>query len=59
MYNKINNELNSILEKHKDELNSIIENYIVIKTMIYTIEVFEIMVNIIQQRKWGDKIWVL
>ena len=57
MYNKINNELNSILEKHKDELNSIIENYIVIKTMIYTIEVFEIMVNIIQQRKWGDKVY--
>lgn len=41
MYNKINNELNSILEKHKDELNSIIENYIVIKTMIYTIEVLK------------------
>lgn len=51
MYNKINDELNSILEKHKDELNSIIVNYIVIKTMIYALEVFEKVVSNIERGK--------
>lgn len=55
MYNKINNELNSIIEKHKDEINSIILNYILIKTMIYVSEVFEKVVSNIEQRKRGDK----
>lgn len=49
MYNKINNELNSILEEHKEELNAIILNYILIKTMIYTSDVIEKVVSIIQQ----------
>ena len=51
MYNKINNELITILENHKKELNSIIVKYILIKTIIFAAEAFEIVANIIQQRK--------
>ena len=51
MYNKINDELNSILENHKKELNSIIVKYILIKTIIFAAEAFEIVANIIQQGK--------
>jgi hypothetical protein len=45
MYNKLNNELNSILENHKKEINTIIVNYILLKTMIYASEVFEKVVS--------------
>ena len=53
--NKINNKLNS-----NDELNSIIENYIKIKTLIYllekvrnTEEAIEKIINIIKDGKEG------
>lgn len=53
--NKINDKLNS-----NDELNSIIENYIKIKTLIYilekvrnTEEVIEKVINIIKDGKEG------
>ena len=53
--NKINNKLNS-----NDELNSIIENYIKIKTLVYllekvrnTEEAIEKIINIIKDGKEG------
>ena len=54
MYNKINNELITILENHKKELNSIIVNYILIKTIIFAAEIFDKVSNIIQQGKEGE-----
>lgn len=55
MYDKKNDILNSFYENHKDELNSIILNYILIKTMIYASEVIEKVVSIKEQGKRGDK----
>lgn len=56
MYKKINDKLNS-----NDELNSIIENYIKIKTLIYllekvknTEETIEKVINIIKDGKEGE-----
>lgn len=43
MYNKIN-----------DELNSIIKDYIIIKVVIYTLETIEKVITILQTKK-GDK----
>ena len=42
-------------ENHKDELDAIILNYILIKSMIYASEVIEKVVSNIEQRKRGDK----
>lgn len=55
MYNKKNDILNSFYENHKDEINSIILNYILIKSMIYASEVIEKVVSNIEQGKRSDK----
>ena len=55
MDNKKNDVLNSFYENHKDELNSIILNYILIKSIIYASEVIEKVVSNIEQGKRGDK----
>lgn len=44
----------NIYELINDELNSIIENYIVLKTIIYTFETLEKVISYIQQGKRGD-----
>ena len=44
MYKKINDKLNS-----NDELNSIIENYITIKTIIYTLETIDYTLETIEK----------
>jgi hypothetical protein len=58
VYKKINDKLNS-----NDELNSTIENYIKIKTLIYilekvrnTEEAIEKVINIIKDRKEGENV---
>lgn len=48
MYGKIDDKLNS-----NDELNSIIENYIKIKAVIYTLEAIEKVIDIIKEGKEG------
>ena len=55
MYNKKNDILNTFYENHKDELNSIIENYITIKAVIDTLETIDEVIDIIQQGKESDK----
>lgn len=54
MYNKKNDVVNSILENHKDELNSIIGNYIAIKTVIDTLETIDEVIDIIKEGKEGE-----
>ena len=54
MNNKKNDILNSFYENHKDELNSIIENYIAIKAVIDTLETIDEVVDIIKEGKEGE-----
>ena len=54
MYNKKNDILNTFYENHKDELNSIIENYIAIKAMIDTLETIDEVIDIIKEGKEGE-----
>ena len=55
MYNKKNDILNSFYENHKDDINSIILNYILIKSMINASEVIEKVVSNIEQGKRSNK----